>query len=60
MKGNNTLELNQATIMEAMQEWIDKRMPHTPQRVTGFQATGGTCPTYKVLVEDLKATSPNG
>lgn len=60
MKGNNTLELNLATVMEAMQEWLDKRLPHTPQRVIGFQSLGGTCPLFRLNVEDVKVTPDNG
>ena len=26
MKGNNFMILNQATVQEALQEWVDKRM----------------------------------
>ena len=32
MKGNNELILNTATMIEAVQEWLDRRMPeHAPQ-----------------------------
>lgn len=60
MKGSNTLELNTATVIEAMQEWLDKRMPNHGQRVIGFQSLGGTCPLFRVAIEDVKPTTPNG
>jgi hypothetical protein len=31
MKGNNTLELNQATMIEAVQVWVDKSFVKPPQ-----------------------------
>lgn len=34
MKGNNTLELNTATIIEALQEYLDKRMGEFAPKVT--------------------------
>ncbi len=40
MKGSNTLKINQATMMEAVQLWIDKTM-HEPPKVTAVKSVAG-------------------
>lgn len=50
MKGNNTLYLNEATMIEALQAWIDSKYAHMPPVVTkvqqmsdcGYEATRGS------------------
>lgn len=37
MRGNNDLILNEATIKEAMQEYLDKRMGEFAPQVTGVK-----------------------
>lgn len=40
MKGGNTLQLNKRTIMEAIQEYVDKRLVTKNQEVTGVSWNG--------------------
>jgi hypothetical protein len=34
MIGNNEMILNEATMIQAVQEWLDKRMPNSHTKVT--------------------------
>lgn len=55
MKGHNTLNLNLSTVMEAMQEYFDKR--YSPKiKVTNVKGTtlNGVTPSFEVEVEDLE------
>lgn len=55
MKGHNTLNLNLVTIMEAMQEYFDKR--YSPKlKVTNVKGTplNRVIPSFEVEVEDLE------
>ena len=63
MKGNNELHLNEATIIEALQEYLARRMPTTAQRVKSveprkgnFDATRPTVSTltFVVTVEEVE------
>lgn len=49
MRGNNTLNLNEATIIEALQEYFDKRSLRSPFKVTSVTYTGGT---FRVSTEE--------
>ena len=40
MKGNNELHLNTATVMEAVQQWLDNKMPTSSPTVTHFKSSG--------------------
>lgn len=40
MKGNNELHLNTATVMEALQMWLDSKMPHGAPTVTSVKPSG--------------------
>lgn len=40
MIGNNTLTLNEATLVQAVQEWLDKRMNPSPKVGSVKAATG--------------------
>ncbi len=40
MKGNNELHLNTATVIEAVQMWLDSKMPHGAPTVTSVKASG--------------------
>lgn len=42
MKGNNDLILNHATVMEALQEYFDKRMNEYSPQIVCVQAKGDT------------------
>lgn len=57
MKGNNTLSLNDATLIEALQEYFDKRIkPHI--EVTGVDKVQGI---FKVnVVDDTRMPPPGG
>jgi hypothetical protein len=48
VKGVNTFILNTATCIEAIQEYLDKRMPNDKVTVTGFVATSGTDTGFRV------------
>ena len=55
MIGNNTLILNTATVIEAMQEYFDKR--YTPKvEVKDFKVHGGgyPCPQWEVEVAEIE------
>lgn len=38
MRGNNTLILNTATMIEAVQQWLDRQMVQRAPTVTGVEA----------------------
>jgi len=42
MKGNNELILNYATVMESLQEYLDKRMGVFSPRVASIRPSGDT------------------
>ena len=50
MKGNNELHLNSATMIEAMQQWLDAKMPHAAPTVTDVRVLDRT--TFIVAVSD--------
>lgn len=55
MKGNNTLVLNEATMIEAIQEYLDKRMPqHAPnvQAVTSAKGASYGLNTFEIEVTE--------
>lgn len=67
MKGNNELVLNQATMIEAVQYWLDSRMVQPVPKVTGVvrdatkerarcaNVLRSNCDTWKnVLKKELK------
>lgn len=53
MKGSNELVLNEATMMEALQEYLDRRMTTFAPRVTGVTEvrSGTVSNAFKVTVE---------
>lgn len=54
MKGSNTLLLNKATIIEAVQEYLDKRtMPSGRVRVSNVTQPGNE--SFTVIVEEPPA-----
>lgn len=40
MKGNNELHLNTATVIEAVQQWLDGKMPSGAPTVTNVRSSG--------------------
>ena len=51
MIGINALHLNEATITEAVQEWLDKRMPNENQLVTSVQVErNGACQVFVITL----------
>jgi len=59
MKGNNSMILNKATMIEAVQEWLDKRMPdYAPEVVTNVTlVTNVTSKDYKFEIVLNERTS---
>ena len=57
MKGSNELHLNQATIIEAIQEYLDKRYTPKPRVVSvSTESKGyGEKQKFTVIVEELVA-----
>lgn len=57
MKGNNTLEVNEATMIEALQEYFDKRTIKPLFKVESVSAQSGrydpNC--WKVVVSEIAA-----
>lgn len=52
MIGNNQLNLNAATVMQALQEWINKRMgEHAPRVVSINHSKQGYDETFCVGIE---------
>ena len=37
MKGNNEIKLNQATMIDAMQQWLDSVMPENTSKVSAVK-----------------------
>ncbi len=61
MKGNNDLHLNEATIIEAMQQWLDREMPKDTPKVTGVKtkSEGYSGSTFVVsVINEEKGTTP--
>lgn len=53
MKGNNELRLNDATVIEALQEYFDKRFTGAPVNVTSVKREqSGYESTFVVQVEE--------
>jgi hypothetical protein len=52
--GQNTLQLNEATLIEALQEYIDKRMGSYAPKVTGVKmgSSGSYLKTFAVKTDD--------
>lgn len=57
MKGQNTLQLNEATLIDALQEYIDKRMGSYAPKVTAvkMESGGGYSKTFEVKTDDKPA-----
>lgn len=61
MVGNNKLIFNEATMIEAMQEYLDKRMgSYAPQVTTVILDSigSGSARTFAVLTADKEASRP--
>ena len=56
MKGSNKLILNSATVMEALQEYFDKRSVKDFNEVTSFYAGAGTG-EFVVIVKEKEQTN---
>ncbi|MDZ4343257.1 MAG: hypothetical protein U1E51_12590 [Candidatus Binatia bacterium] len=54
MKGNNTFHLNEATLIEAMQEYLDKRMLVYTPKVVSVRLSGEVNNSFEVEVEEVK------
>lgn len=51
MRGNNTLRLNEATMREAVQEYLDRRTRGTKQTVESVSQQGTTS-TFEVRISE--------
>lgn len=54
MKGNNELRLNQATMIEVVQQWIDENMPKGAQTVTSVKPESGSLSGFVVSLSSDK------
>lgn len=52
MKGNNTLVLNTATMLEAVQLWLDANFKNPPIADTVHERNDGGSPSFHVRVKD--------
>ena len=53
MKGQNTLKLNQATMIEALQYWLDSQLVKAgSQVVKEVREEDNISSTFKVLIEE--------
>lgn len=50
MKGTNTFQFNEATMIEALQVYLDRIMLHAPE-VTSVTQKSGICQTFEVVVK---------
>ena len=60
MKGNNELILNEATMIEAVQFWLDSRMVQMAPKVTGVNSKNeGYSKTFEIALDaDADRTDP--
>jgi hypothetical protein len=60
MKGNNELRLNEATMIEAMQLWMDSQFKGSAPRVTVVEEckSGAYCKEFVVKVTDEPKVEP--
>ena len=60
MKGNNELILNEATMIEAVQFWLDSRMVQMAPKVTGVNSKNeGFIKTFEIALDaDADRTDP--
>lgn len=58
MKGNNIIELNQATLQEAIQEYFDKRWSGPPQEVVIVKVANGSRSDSLSVEVQLAAKEP--
>lgn len=58
MKGNNSLHLNEATMIEAVQEYLNARMLSAAPKVTSVKAENSSAysATFIVNVEEMNPT----
>jgi hypothetical protein len=49
--GNNHMEINQATLMKIVQEWLDRYAPAMGAKVTNVGLVGGTSCSLRVTME---------
>lgn len=59
MKGNNELHLNTATMIEAVQMWLDSKMPRGAPTVTQVKPNGRTDSMFVVELSS-EADRPPG
>lgn len=53
MKGTNTLELNHSTVIEALQEWFDKRWKgDNAVLVRSIAPVQGLVPTFRITMSE--------
>ena len=51
MKGTNTLQFNEATMVEALQGYLDRIMTQAPEVVSVTQ-TNNMCTTFEIVVKE--------
>lgn len=57
-KGVNELTLNQATMIEALQLWVNSQMVGTKPCVTSIRSTGRGDNQFFVVIAEPKAVEP--
>ena len=55
MKGNNSLIFNTATMIEALQEYLNKRMSDFAPKVTGVCLENSSRGTFQITTTDMDA-----
>lgn len=58
MKGNNELKLNEATMMEVVQEWLDRQLPGGAPTVTSVKGGNGQYDLTFTVTMDSSADRP--
>lgn len=53
MKGRNEITMNQATMIDAVQEYLSKRMPTTPLKVESVKTSKDDRGTYSSKSEEF-------
>lgn len=58
MKGNNELKLNEATMIEVVQEWLDRQLPAGAPTITSVKGGGNQYDLTFTVMMSSEAARP--
>lgn len=58
MKGNNEIHMNQATMVEAMQLWLEHTFKNPPEALRVKQKSDGHTDVFVLTVKEAEETKP--